>query len=63
MKDRKVVLGNLSNTQRLTVLNKDNGLVIQKEWRKTQEEMWRVNKGIEVPLSCISKLKDILSNY
>lgn len=60
---RKLILLTISDTQRLTVLKKEDSLVIQKEWRKTQDESWHVNKGIELPSGCMNKLRKMLDSY
>lgn len=51
-----------SNTQRVAVLiNDDNTVLINKEWRKTPEELWNVGKGLLLPKDKLVTLGNLLN--
>lgn len=57
----KFVIFQSSNTQRVTVNIQENEVLLNKEFRKSSEEDWRIGKGITLPKDKLVLLGDILS--
>lgn len=55
-----MVVGGLSNTQRISLKYTDSGVSIQKEFRKDSSRNWTVSKGIEIPREMIDELIKLL---
>lgn len=54
--NNNVILGDLSNTQRISLKPSDSGIIIQKEHRKDSSSEWIISKGISVPRLMIPQL-------
>ena len=52
----KVVVNEISNTQRISLKPNEKGIVIQKEHRKNSDSDWITSKGIEISRSSIPVL-------
>ena len=52
----KVVVNEISNTQRISLKPNEKGVVIQKEHRKNTDSDWIISKGIEISRSNIPVL-------
>lgn len=59
----KFVLSQNSNTQRITAkLQKDNTVLLNKEFRKNIDDEWKVGKGITVGVDRLIFLSEILKH-
>lgn len=57
----KFVIFQSSNTQRVTVNIQENEVLLNKEFRKSSDEDWKIGKGITLPKDKLVLLGDILS--
>lgn len=54
------VLHVFSETQRLSFTMENGAVLLNKEWRKTVDDEWRVGKGIRIPTHVLKKLAAII---
>ena len=60
----KFVLLQSSNTQRVTatINNQDNTVILNKEYRRSSKELWKVGKGIKLSFESVLRLSDLLNS-
>ena len=56
----KFVLVSNSNTQRVTAKIEDTSVLLTKEYRKSEEEPWKIGKGITIPVDKLIFLGNLL---
>ena len=55
------ILFQSSNTQRVTVSVQGDKVLLNKEFRKSSEEDWKIGKGILLPRDKVTVLEDFLN--
>ena len=62
MKNKTVILVELSNTQRISLKHKEDSITILKEYRKDSSAEWITSKGIEIPKLAVGSLIEKLNS-
>lgn len=57
----KIVLFQSSDTQRVAInIEKENSILISKEWRKNTNDDWKLGKSIEIPHDKLESVQKVL---